>query len=154
MVSETSRLQLSGHPSDFVQSQTNHPLFKGSVEPEYSVNESTYSGVLDLIHVESIRQVREIIPRRIACGPAGIWCPMGIISQHHLPKRQQYGPGIPGIEIISFRGQTDNPRINGSFERLRKKLWDLLGDCPGMCWGKDKDKEGDVDKISLFVGMY
>jgi hypothetical protein len=154
VVSETSRLQLSGLPSDFVQSQTNHPLFKGSVEPEYSVNESTYSGVLDLIHVQSIGQARETPPRRIACGPAGNWCPMGIISQHHLPKREQYGSGIPGMEIISFRGQTDNPRINSSFERLRKKLWDLLGDCPGMCWGRDKDKEDDVDKISLFVDTY
>jgi hypothetical protein len=153
VVSETSRLQLSGLPSDSVQSQINHPLFQTSVEPKYNVNESTYSGGLDQIHVESVRQARETPPERIACGPAGIWCPMGIISQHHLPKRQQYGTGVPGMEIISFRGQIENPRINSSFERLRKKLWGLLGDCPGMFWGRDKEKEGDVDKISLFVGM-
>jgi hypothetical protein len=149
--SETSRLQLSG--LDSVQSQTNHPVFQTSVKPEYNVNESTFSGGLDQHHVESVRQARENPPERIACGPAGIWCPMGIISQHHLPKRQHYGTGNPEMEIISFRGQIENPRINSLFEGLRKKLWDLLGDCPALFWGRDKEREGDDDKISLFVGM-
>lgn len=76
VVSETSRLQLSSLPSDSVQSQTNHPLFKTSIKPEYNVNESTYSGTPDLIHVKSVSQARKIPPERIACGPARIWCPM------------------------------------------------------------------------------
>lgn len=153
VVSKTSSLQLSGLPSESVQSQTNHPLFRASVEPEYNVNESTYSRGLDQIHVKSVSQARKTPPERIACGPAGVWCRMGIISQHHLPKRQQYGMGVPGMEIISFRGQIEVPRINSSFESLRKKLWYLLGDCPGMFWGRNKEKAGDFDDISLFVGM-
>ncbi|EED17284.1 conserved hypothetical protein [Talaromyces stipitatus ATCC 10500] len=151
VVPATPTLQLSSLPSDSVQSQTNHPIFKTSIKPEYNVNDSTYSGTLDLIHVKSVSQARKNPPERIACGPAGNWCPMGIISQHHLPQPGQYGTGTPGMEIISFRGRADNPRIKSSFERLRQKLWDSLGDCPGMFWGRAKDKEGDFDKISLFV---
>jgi hypothetical protein len=55
------------------------------------------------------------------------------------------------MEMISFRAQIENPRVNSLFEGLRRKLWGL-GDCPQLFWGKDKEKEGDGDKVSLFIG--
>ncbi|RLL95788.1 hypothetical protein CFD26_104336 [Aspergillus turcosus] len=149
--SETSGLQLSGLLPVSVQFQTNHPVFQTPVKPEYNVNEFTFSGGKDRLHLESMIQARQTPPQRIAGGPAGGWCPMGIISQHHLPQRQGYSSDS-NMEMISFRAQIGNPRVDSLFEGLRRKLWGL-GDCPQLFWGKYQEKEGDGDKISLFIGL-
>jgi hypothetical protein len=135
-----------------MQSETNHLVFQTPVKPEYNVNEITFSQGKDQLHLESMRQARQTPPQRIAGGPAGVWCPMGIISQHHLPQLLGYGSN-PDMDWIYFRAKIKNPRVDSLFEDLRRKFWGM-GDCPQLFWGRDKEKEGDSDKTSLFIGTY
>ncbi|KAJ5285958.1 hypothetical protein N7524_001264 [Penicillium chrysogenum] len=132
------------------QFETNHPVFRTPVKPKYNVDESTFSENRDQLHLESMRQARRTPPQRIAGGPAGSWYPMGTLCQHHLPRRQGY-PRNPDMEWISFRAQLEDSRVTGLFEDLRRKLW-RIGDCPDLFWGKDQEKEGGSDRISLFMG--
>ncbi|KAH8700095.1 hypothetical protein BGW36DRAFT_415267 [Talaromyces proteolyticus] len=125
--SETFSLQLPGLLPVAVHFETNHPVFQTPVKPEYNVDEFTLSRGKDRLHLESMIQARQTPPERIAGGPAGSWCPMGIISQHHLPQRQGYS-STADMEMISFRAQIENPQIESLFEGLRRKLWEL-GDC-------------------------
>lgn len=151
--SETSKLPLAG-PPDTVQSQMKHPVFQTPVRPEYNVNELTFSQGKDQLHLESMRQARQIPPLRIAGGPAGGpaggWCSMGILSQHHLPQRQGYTSNT-NVDMVTFCAQLGNPRVHSLFEGLRRQLW-ALGDCPQLVWAKDKVKEGDGENVSLFIG--
>jgi hypothetical protein len=133
-----------------MQFETNHPVFRAPVKPEYNVNELTFSENKDQLHLESMRHARQTPPQRIAGGPAGGWRPMGTLSQHHLPQRQAY-PANSDMEWISFRAQLENSLVAGLFEDLRKKLW-RMGDFPHLFWGKHQEKGGDSDRISLFMG--
>ena len=130
--------------------ETNHPVFSTPVKPEYNVNGLTFSENKDQLHLKSMRQARQTPPQRIASGPAGGWCSMGTLSQHHLPQRQGY-PANSDMEWISFRAQLEDSRVAGLFEDLRRKLW-RMGDCPHLFWGKDQEKGRGSDCISLFMG--
>ncbi|KAJ6007413.1 hypothetical protein N7540_011389 [Penicillium herquei] len=134
---------------DTVQSQTNHQLFKTPVKPKYTAIESTDPSGKDKFHLESMIQAREAPAQRIAVAPAGVWYPMGVISQHHLPP-QPNSRFKANIEMISFFAQTGNERIATSFANLRKRLWQL-GDCPQLVWGKNQSNEGGKDNILLFI---
>ncbi|OQE34694.1 hypothetical protein PENCOP_c016G07734 [Penicillium coprophilum] len=134
-----------------VEFETNHPVFRTPVNPEYNVNELTFSENKDQLHLESMRQARERPPQRIAGGPAGGWYPMGTLSQHHLPPQRGY-PTNPNMEWISFRAQLEDSRIARLFEDLRRKLW-RMGDCPHLFWGKHQDDIGGSDRISLFMEL-
>jgi hypothetical protein len=133
-----------------MQFETNHPIFLTPVKPEYNVDELTFSENKDQVHLESMRQARQTPPRRIACGPAGGWYPMGTLSQHYLPEPEGYLANA-NIERISFRTQLKDSRIAGLFEALRMKLW-RMGDCPHLFWGKDQERGEGSDCISLFIG--
>ena len=147
--SETPRLP-PADPPDTVQSQIKHPVFETVVKPEYNVNELTFSQGKDQLHLESMRQARQIPPLRIAGGPAGGWCSMGTLSQHHLPQRQGYTSNT-NVDMITFCAELETPRVHSLFEGLRRQLW-ALGDCPQLVWAKDKVKEGDGEIFSLFIG--
>lgn len=149
---KTYMQQISSPLPVSIQSGMNHPVFQMPVRPEYSLNDATFSRGYDQLHLESMRQARQTLPQRIAGGPAGIWYPMGIISQHHLPMMLGYSSD-PDMGWISFRAQAENPRVNHLFEDLRRKLWGM-GDCPHLFWGKGSEEEGNCDKISLFIGTY
>lgn len=129
-----------------------HPVFQTLVKPEYNVNELIFSQGKDQLHLESIRQARQVPPLRIAGGPAGGWCSMGILSQHHLPQRQGYTSNT-NVDMVTFCVQLENPRVHSLFEGLRRQLW-ALGDCPQLVWAKNKGKEGDGENFSLFIGTF
>ncbi|KAJ5143568.1 uncharacterized protein N7515_002355 [Penicillium bovifimosum] len=134
-----------------MQFETNHPVFRTPVKPEYNVNDLTFSENKDQLHMESMRQARQTPPQRIAGGPAGGWCPMGTLSQHHLSQWQGY-PTNPDMDWISFRAQLEDSRVAGLFEDLRRKLW-RMGDCPHLFWGKEQENRGGSDRISLFIEL-
>lgn len=95
--------------------------------------------------------MRQKPPQRITVGPAGVWYPMGVISQYYLPPQ----PGFSfeaNTERISFFTRTGDERMVTSFADLRKKLWEL-GDCPQLVWGKTQSNEEENDNILLFMGM-
>jgi hypothetical protein len=147
----TTPQQFDASPTPIaIQFETNHPVFRSPVKPEYNVNELTFSEDKDQLHLESMRQARQTPPQRIAGGPAGGWHPMGTLSQHHLPQRQAY-PANSDNEWISFRAQFEDSLVAGLFEDLRRKLW-RMGDFPHLFWGKDQEKGGNSERISLFMG--
>ncbi|KAL4912953.1 hypothetical protein BDW62DRAFT_214629 [Aspergillus aurantiobrunneus] len=117
------------------QFETNHPVF----------------WLHDQCHLESMRQARQTPRQRIAGGPAGVWYPMGKISQYHLPQSFGYR-WKPTMDWISFRAQPGHPRVDGQFKDLRQKLWGM-GDCPQIFWGKIQENEGDGNLISLFIAL-
>ncbi|KGO77066.1 hypothetical protein PITC_005910 [Penicillium italicum] len=135
---------------DPVQFQTEHQLFKIPVKPKYNTNESKNPGGKDGFHLESMIQAR--LAERIAVAPAGIWYPMGVISQYYLP-RQPNSSSNANIEMISFFAQTGNARVATSFADLRKKLWGL-GDCPPLVWGKNQSNKEENDNFLLFISMF
>ncbi|KAL4738259.1 hypothetical protein BDV11DRAFT_139264 [Aspergillus similis] len=150
--SGTSTLGLSNPPS-FVNGQfeTNHPVFRSRVKPEYNLDEHTFARGQDQCHLESMRQARQTPRQRIAGGPAGVWYPMGKISQHHLPQPLGYS-WKPTMDWIFFRAQPGHLRVGGRFEDLRRKLWGM-GDCPQIFWGKTQGNEGDDNLISWFIAF-
>lgn len=155
--------QLNHISSDFVRSrlhdpfpdplqfQTNHQLFKVPVEPRYNATESTNPDSTDKFHLESIIQAQIPPDQRIAVAPAGVWYPMGTISQHHLPRQPFFTPE-PNMEMISFFAEAGNERASTAFSTLRKRLWQL-GDCPQLVWGKNQSCKDGEDHISLFISM-
>jgi hypothetical protein len=148
--SRASTLQLS-NPYLNGRFETNHPVFRSHVKPQYNLDENTFAQGQDQCHLESMRQARQTPRQRIAGGPAGVWYPMGKISQHHLPQSLGYS-SKPTMDWIFFRAQLGHPRVDGRFEDLRRKLWGM-GDCPQIFWGKIQESEGDGNLISLFIGM-
>jgi hypothetical protein len=76
---------------------------------------------------------------------------MAHITQHHLPLEINCSDS-DCVQMISFRAQCGNIKVQSEFEALRAKLW-KLGDCPPLAWGKENESGGDIDKILLFLGM-
>lgn len=133
-----------------VQSQTQHQLFKTPVKPRYSPDESVDSLGRDKVHLESM--IQAIHELRIAAAPAGVWYPMGVISQHNLPL-QPASNSKANMEMISFFSQIGNEQVLTSFANLRKRLWELC-DCPQLAWGKNQSNEEKNDNIVLFIRMF
>lgn len=149
--SDFVRSRLHNPFPDPLQFQTNHQLFKVPVEPRYNAIESTDSNGKDKFHLESILQAQITPAQRIAVVPAGVWYPMGIISQHNLPP-QPFSEPKANIEMISFFAKAGNERLSTSFSNLRKRLWQLA-DCPQLVWGKNQSSKDGEDHISLFISM-
>lgn len=135
---------------DSVQFQTEHQLFKTPVKPKYNVDKSKDINGKDESHLESMMQARAA--ERIAVAPAGVWYPMGVISQYYLPP-QPYSSFKANIEMISFFVQTGNERLATSFANLRKNLLGL-SDCPQLVWGKNQSNKEENDNILLFISMF
>lgn len=133
-----------------VQSQTQHQLFKTPVKPRYGPDESVDSLGRDKVHLESM--IQAIHELRIAAAPAGVWYPMGVISQHNLPL-QPASNSKANMEMISFFSQIGNEQVLTSFANLRKRLWELC-DCPQLAWGKNQSNEEKNDNIVLFIRMF
>lgn len=140
----------------FVQSETNHDIFKTPVKPKYNASESANQSGSDKFHLESMRQARRTPPERIGLAPAGVWYPMGFLSQHYLPPGQKINlpaDSPSNMAMISFFAQTGNKQVATSFAVLRKKLW-RLGYCPQLVWGKDQRKKDGQDTFLLFIGRF
>ncbi|KAJ5542579.1 hypothetical protein N7461_008582 [Penicillium sp. DV-2018c] len=148
---ESATSQQSGTFPDSMSTQfeTNHPVFRAPVNPQYNVNELIFSENKDQLHLESMRHARQTPPRRISGGPAGGWFPMGTLSQHHLPQRPCYAVN-PDMDLVSFRAQLEDSRVAGLFEDLRRNMW-RMGDCPHLFWGKGQERGGGSDRILLFI---
>ena len=60
----TTPQQFDASPTPIaMQFETNHPVFQAPVKPEYNVNELTFSGNKDQLHLESMRQARQTPPQ-------------------------------------------------------------------------------------------
>lgn len=136
---------------DSPQCQIKHQAFQADVNPIYSAKQDQNESGKDKYHVESMSQARRNPRERIAAGPAGAWYMMAHITQHHLPLEINSSEA-DCIQMISFRAQRGNTKVQSQLEALRAKLW-KLGDCPPLAWGKENEGGGDSDKLLLFLGM-
>ncbi|KAJ5710426.1 hypothetical protein N7488_004582 [Penicillium malachiteum] len=137
--------------SNFMRFETNHRLFKIPVKPKYAANLSANPYGKDNFHLESMRHARGTPPGRVGLAPAGIWYPMGVLSQHYLPpgRKDDFPANFPvdcptNMKLISFFAQTGNEQVATSFADLRKKLW-KLGDCPQLISKRQSLSKEEID---------
>ncbi|KAJ5114213.1 hypothetical protein N7456_002747 [Penicillium angulare] len=136
---------------DVLPFRTNHQLFKTRLKPKFSLNKATDPEGKDMFHLESAKQAGKKPAERIAVAPAGLWCPMGIMSQYRLP-RPLTSASEPSLEMISFFAQRWDEKVAISFSGLRKKIWELY-DYPQMFWGKNQSKIEGNENILLFINL-